>query len=160
MAMDDEARQQAVKLLTINQRVLDARQRQKARFGDSADPAIDLDIAERTANIEALQAVLEPDPAPEVQAVIKRRIDDDYLFVFNSVVKLARRVTRVEAAIADIQQSAFADQQWRLNIGAAVEGLQHALGQIERKRRGGQLVNRVIQLATLLLIMAIAWRIL
>lgn len=160
MAMDDEARQQAEKLLLVNQRVLDARYLQKERLGASADPSIDLDIAERLANIEALQAVLEPDPSPGVQEVVKRRIDDDYLFVFNSVVKLGRRVTRIERAIADIQQSAFADQQWRLNIGAAVEGLQHALGQIEQKRRGGQLVNRAIQLATLLLIMAIAWRIL
>lgn len=134
--MADEEKQHAERLLYIYRQRLRYREHQKAKLGDTADPSVDADIAEIRQNIAMLEPVVEPAPAEEVVAVVKRHFADDYLFLYRQLVKFGERVTRVE----ERQEDAAANSaQWR-----AAHGEAHEAG--EQARIRGQHVRLAIEL--------------
>lgn len=106
-------------------RVLESR---KARQGDNVDPAVITEIEDLRLNVAMLEPLLEPEPAPEVAAVVRRHLADDYLFVFRQVVKVSERLTKVE-------QAQHAAQVERLSTHEAIADIQSQQAESERKRR-------------------------
>lgn len=126
MAGDAEQQQQHVeRLLYEYRRRLRFRQQQKVRLGDSADPSVDAEIEDAQKQIALLEPLTEAAAAPAVAEAIKRRIEDDYLFVYYQVTKFGARLTKVERRqdeAADWREQEQAARQWgqRRNLYVSV----------------------------------------
>jgi hypothetical protein len=147
-----EDRQHAQRLIHEYRRRLRALEIRKARQGDSADPAIDLEIDELRLNIATLEALIEPEPAPEVQEAVKRHVEGDYTFMFAQFVKFGQRLSRVEERVDKVAQAQHAASAWRLRIGEKIDANDAA-------RVKGQRRNLLLSIGTLaaLAVLALAF---
>lgn len=136
MAATDEEQQHVERLLYDYRRRLRFRQQQKVRLGDTADPSIDAEIEDAKLQIELLKPLTEPKPAPAVVEAIKRRIEDDYLFVYTTVTKFGARLTKVEH-----RQDEAAE--WRVTE--------------TRKREWGQKRNLFLSILAIMLMLVVLW---
>jgi uncharacterized membrane protein len=96
--IDDSHEQQrhVERLIYDYRRRLRFRQQQKVRLGDTADPSVDAEIEDAQYQIALLKPLTEPRPAPAVAEAIKRRVEDDYLFMYSQFTKFGARLTKVE----------------------------------------------------------------
>jgi len=122
MALNDEDRVQAEKLLKAYRQRLRYREEQIARLGDTADPAIPIDRDDLEREIGLLEAVLKPDSSPAVAGLIKRRLEDD-VFLFQQSVEQNQRITRVEQSQSRMGVQLYEAQKDRMIIHADVADL-------------------------------------
>lgn len=148
----DEDRQHAAELLHEYRKRLRVRERQKARLGEGADPSVDIDIADLRLNIATLEALVEPEPAPEVQEVVRSHIADDYLFLFTQFVRFGSRLTQVEQRVENVAQQQRHADVWRIGISEDVRGVKAAQVKDEEDRAYGQRLNRVLLITVIVLV--------
>lgn len=123
MALELEDRDQAETLRATYERRLRIRERQLARKGDDAEPFIELDIEELRTNIAALNEMLSPQPADEVQRLLGKHLQDNQQFLFVQAVKTNQRVATLEEKVGIIGAAQHAAGDWRLDVGPIIEAL-------------------------------------
>jgi hypothetical protein len=148
----DEDRQHAAELLHEYRKRLRIQERRKAKQGDSADPSLDIDIAELRLNIATLEALIEPEPALEVQEVVRAHVADDYMFLFSQFVKFGSRLTHVEQRVEAVSQQQGRADVWRLGIADDVLTLKNGQTKNDVERKAGQRLNRALLIAVVVLL--------
>lgn len=144
-----EDRQHAHRLIADYTRRMQVLERRKARQGDNADPAVDIELDELRLNVATLEALVEPEPADEVKAVVQRHIESDWAMMFAQFVKFGQRLTKVEERVDTVAQSQASAQLWRIDIAERLEVSDAA-------RQYGQRRNLVISLGTLAALIVLA----
>lgn len=140
-----EDRQHAQRLIYQYRRRLYILEERKARQGDNADPAVDIELDELRLNIATLEALVEPEPADEVKAVVQRHVESDWAMMFAQMVKFGQRLTKVEERVDTVVQSQASAQLWRIDIT-------DRLAVSDAARQWGQRRNLMISLGTLVLL--------
>jgi hypothetical protein len=148
----DEDKAHAAELLHEYRKRLRVRERQKARQGDTADPSVDIEIADLRLNIATLEALVEPEPAIEVQEIVRSHIADDYMFLFTQFVRFGSRLTRVEERVETAAQQQGRADVWRLGIADDVLSLKTSQAQSDVARKVGQWLNRALLIAVVILL--------
>jgi hypothetical protein len=133
MAITEDDRQQAERLLYEVERRLKVRDYQITKHGDSADPAWIIDAEDLRRKRAALHAVLTPELPDEISGLVKRRLEDDY-FIFQQQLETNRRVATLEEDVRAVKETQYAASVWRLATGARIEAIEETTARSERKR--------------------------
>lgn len=150
MALAEEDRVEAEKLIKIYRQRLRYRNEQIARMGDSADPSIPIDRDHLEHEISMLEAVLRPDTSPAVAELIKRRVED-VVFLFQQSVEQNTRLTRVEERVDRVAQEQHSASQWRLDKGGVIDELWSRATREDRDAPRGRRRNFWILITILLM---------
>ena len=148
MALNDEDRIQAEKLLKAYRQRLRYREEQIARMGDTADPSIPIDRDYLEREIGMLEAVLTPDTSPAVAGLIKRRLEDD-VYLFQQSVEQNARITKVESRIDKVATEQYNASLWRLDVQAQLTKDDAAAVAGRRRNWRMQLINFGLMLIVL-----------
>jgi hypothetical protein len=148
----EEDKAHAAELLYEYRKRLRVRERQKARQGDAADPSVEIEIAELRLNIATLEALVEPEPAIEVQEAVRAHVADDYMFLFTQFVRFGSRLTHVEQRVETVSQQQGRADVWRLGIADDVLTLKNSQTKNDVERKAGQHMNRALLIAVVVLL--------
>ncbi len=152
--LEGEDRIQAETLLETYRRRLRIRERQMAHYGESADPSIETDAKHARTQVQALERILAPPLDDAVVDLVKRRLEDDVL-LFVQGEQLNARMTVAEEGLSTLNKVQSAASLWRIDKGAIIEDLQARILGIEGKRKWGQWRNTVLQMAILIMLIAL-----
>lgn len=147
-----EDRQHAQRLAHEYRRRLRLLEVRKARQGVETDPSIELEIEEYRLNIATLEALAEPEPAPEVQDAVKRHVEGDYTFIFAQFVKFGQRLTKVEERMQLIAQAQHAASTERLHTNQAIKEIKAQQAISERRRRVWQPIYLALWISVVLFV--------
>lgn len=137
MASPDD-RQRTERLIYEYRRRLHLLERRAARQGDDVDPQVEIEAEDLRLNIATLQALIGPEPAPEVLSAVKRHVESDWAMLFAQFVKFGQRLTRVEERVETIAAAQTAAQIERLATYDDVQAIKRQQAETERKRRRWQ----------------------
>lgn len=146
MATADDRRhaERLIREYTRRKRVLELR---KAKQGDSADPAVDVEIEELEAGIAALSPLTKPEPPAEAKQLVERQaggLDMSMLFVQGT--QQNARLTKIEEALGGIRDEQAMARVWRVNVTEQIEKLPDIQSMLQSevgKRVIGQWTNRI-----------------
>lgn len=159
-AAPDESRLHNERLLYNYTRRLRLLEDRKSKQGDSADPAVEIEIEELRLNVATLEELLAPAVSPEVQAAV-RRSEGDWAMLFAQFVKYGQRLTRVEEKADRVAEQQTRDAHWRINATGAIEQLAINVATNDSKRQTGQTWNRRLLISVTILVVidtgAIVW---
>lgn len=114
---------------------LRVRELQKATQGDSADPAIDIEIEELKASIADLEQHQPSELIVETRQAIRKQYDNDIDFLIADGAARNRRQTRMEEQGLAIAQEVHAVKDKMLAMSADVQDLKDDKRMGERGRR-------------------------
>lgn len=136
MALSPEDREQAEKLLEINERRLRVRDRQIEHYGDNVAPEVVIDAEDIRRKIVALKAVLEPELPDEISGLVKRRAEDDY-FLFQQVLGANLNVAKLREDVAVLKTNNGLAATWRMQADEKFDSLFSIAKQSEDARASG-----------------------
>lgn len=151
----DEDREHAEGLRHDYARRLRVRERQLARLGDTADPSIEVEIAQLRLNIEALDVLLDVTPDEAVQEVAGRMLEDNTRFLFTQAVKTNQRLAKVEERVDMVATQQHSAQLERLAVRGAVESLELRQAADDLAAVSGRRRNFILLVTALILLFII-----
>jgi hypothetical protein len=154
VALAEEDRIQAEKLLKAYRQRLRYREEQIAQLGSTADPSIPIDRDFLEREIGMLEAVLKPDTSPAVAGLIKRRLEDD-VFLFQQSVEQNARITKAEIQLQAVVVEQHGARQWRLDKGAVIDALQARAAREDTEAPAGRRRNFRLLLGNMALLIII-----
>lgn len=145
MATTEDKRhaERLIREYTRRKRVLELR---KAKQGDSADPAVEVEIEELEAGIAALHPLTKPEPPAEAKQLVERQAGGlDMTMLFVQGTQQNTRLTKIEEGLSDIREEQSRAHVWRVTVGediAQIPVIASALRHEVTKRVYGQWLNR------------------
>lgn len=129
---------------------------QQARYGYSADPAVENEIADIEFSMETLKRHMEgPQLLPAAREAIERFQADNIAFLMSTAANTTERLTKVEQRVDTLGAQNHAAAEWRLAKGAAIEELQQRAAKEEREAPAGRKRNFRLLLANVVLLLLI-----
>ncbi len=143
-----EDRRHAERLIreyTRRKRVLELR---KAKQGDSADPAVDVEIEELEAGIAAVLPLTKPDPPQEAKELVEKQASGglDIAMLFVQGTQVNTRLTQMQEQLVDIKHEQARAQVWRIEASEKLEQIPVIQATVQQEVSGrmlGQWLNRL-----------------
>jgi len=168
----EEDRQHAARLLTIHKRNLEKLEEKKALLAGELNIALDNQIAQEQADIEALRPLATPPPSKPIQELVTRTSggppgEIDLMMLFMQGTQINTRMTQAEQEAKEyrekqaeqttqiIEQQAR-DSLWRMQTKQVIDEVVAQVAASERERKkNAPFIRRVLVIALSLAILSL-----